>query len=52
MITHKLERFPKQDEEISFPIFDDEGKKTKEKLCFKILEIDESKIGKIEVKKK
>lgn len=52
MITHKLERFPKQDEEICFEIYDEDGKKTKQKLCFKILEIQESAIGKIEVRKK
>lgn len=52
MITHKLERFPKKDEEINFKIYDEDGKYAKLKLCFKILEIDESTIGKIQVSKK
>jgi len=52
MITHKLERFPKQDEEICFKIYDEDGKNAKLKLYFKILEIDESTIGKIQVSKK
>jgi len=52
MITHKLERFPKKDEEISFPIYDENGEIIKEKLCFKVLEIDDTTIGKIEATRK
>ena len=52
MITHKLERFPKKWEEICFFIYDDEGIKTREKLCFTILEIEDSAIGTVEVKRK
>lgn len=52
IVTHKLERFPLQDEEVCFPIFDEDGKKTSKQLCFTILEIDDSAIWKIEVKKK
>ncbi len=52
MITHRLERFPEKDEEICFPIFDDEGKQIEQELCFKVLEIEDTAIGKVEVKKK
>lgn len=52
IITHKLERFPKQWEEICFPLYDEDEKKTKEKLCFTVLEIDDSTIGKVEVRRK
>ena len=52
MITHRLERFPKQWEEICFPLYDEDEKKTKQKLCFTVLEIENSTIGKVEVKKK
>ena len=50
IITHKLERFPKEKEKICFPVLDEKGKKTKKKLCFQVLDIqDDSAIGKIEV---
>ena len=52
MITHKLERFPRKNEEISFKIYDEDWKPTKQKLCFKVLEIEETTIGKIEARKK
>jgi putative hemolysin len=52
MITHRLERFPKQDEEISFKIYDENGKAIKQKLCFKVIEINDSTIGKVEVRRK
>lgn len=52
MITHKLERFPEKDEEICFPIFDENWEKASQQLCFKILEIEDTAIGKVEVKRK
>lgn len=52
MITHKLERFPEPDEEISFDILDEKEEPTWKTLCFKVLEINESAIGKVEVKRK
>lgn len=52
MITHKLERFPEKDEEVCFEIIDEEKSTTGQGLCFKILEIDDSVIGKVEVTKK
>jgi hypothetical protein len=52
IITHKLERFAKKDEEIKFKIYDEDGKTTKQKICFKVLEIDESSMGKVEVRRK
>lgn len=52
MITHKLERFPEKDEEICFLIYDEEGNETDQQLCFKVLEIEDTAIWKIEVKKK
>jgi len=52
MITHRLERFPEQDEEICFTIFDEDGLELSHKLCFKVLEIEDTAIGKVEVKKK
>jgi len=42
MITHKLERFPELDEEVSFDIFDEEGNAKIQKLNFKILEVNDS----------
>ncbi len=52
VITHKLERFPEKRESLSFDIYDNEEQKTWEKLCFQVLEIDDSTIGKVEVLKK
>lgn len=52
MITHKLERFPNKDEEVCFPIFDSEGKRLTEQLCFTVLEIEDSTMWKVEVQKK
>lgn len=52
MITHKLERFPKNGEEICFPLYDDDEKRTRQKLCFTVLEIEDSTIGKVEVRRK
>lgn len=52
MITHKLERFPEKDEEVCFEIVDEESTQIGQGLCFKILEIDDSVIGKVEVTKK
>jgi len=52
MITHKLERFPESNEEISFDVLDEKSQPTKKKLCFKVLEIEESTIGKVEVRLK
>lgn len=52
MITHKLERFPKKGEEICFPLFDEDEKKTRQKLCFTVLEIEDSTIWKVEVRRK
>lgn len=52
MITHKLERFPKNGEEICFPLYDDDEKRTRQKLCFTVLEIEDSTIGKVEVHRK
>ena len=52
MVTHKLERFPEKDEEVCFDIYDEEEKKTKKQLCFKILEIEDSAMWKVEVTRK
>lgn len=52
MITHRLERFPELDEEICFPIFDEDEVQLDHQLCFKILEIEDTAIGKVEVKRK
>jgi len=52
MITHRLERFPEQDEEICFPIYDEDELETEYQLCFKVIEIDDTTIGKVEVRKK
>lgn len=52
MITHELERFPKMWEEICFLILGEKWVKTGKKLCFKVIELDESAIGKVEVKLK
>ena len=52
IITHKLERFAKKDEEIKFKIYDEEWKSTKNKICFKVLEINEGSMGKVEVRRK
>lgn len=49
MITHELERFPRTWEEICFPILGEKSAETGKKLCFKIIELDESTIGKVEV---
>jgi hypothetical protein len=49
MITHKLERFPENDEIISFKynkLIDD----TSGEIQCKILRVQDAKIGKIEVK--
>jgi len=50
MITEKLERFPSSWEKISFEICELENKKCK-KIEFKVLEVIDSKIWNIEVKK-
>jgi len=52
MITHRLERFPEKDEEICFELYDDDGQILPEQLCFKVLEIDDTAIWKVEVRKK
>ena len=52
MITHRLERFPEKWEEIDFTILDEDQKETWNSLCFKVLEIDDSTIGQVSVKKK
>jgi len=52
MITHRLERFPEKNEEICFELYDEDGKILPEQLCFKVLEIDDTAIGKVEVRKK
>jgi len=49
MITHQLERFPEAEEYISFWILDDDRKKTGKKLCFTVIDIEDSTIGKVEV---
>ena len=50
MITEKLERFPKNWEKITFEICHIENQKCK-KLQFKVLEVIDSKMWNIEVKK-
>ncbi len=52
MITHKLERFPEKWEEIVFDILDDKSEPTGKKLYFKVLEIDETTMGRVEAKLK
>lgn len=52
MITHKLERFPQEWEEICFEIIDEENIELKHSLCFTVLDIDDTTIGKVEVRKK
>jgi len=52
MITHRLERFPEKNEEICFELYDEDGKILPEQLCFKVLEIDDTAIGKVEVSQK
>jgi len=52
MITHRLERFPERDEEICFPIYNEDGEALSHQLCFKVLEIEDATIGKVEVRKK
>lgn len=53
IITHELERFPEKDEEICFPIQSKGEKKHEDySLCFKVLEIEDNTIGRIEVFKK
>lgn len=49
MITHELERFPKMWEEICFIILGEKWVTAGKKLCFKVIELDESAIGKVEV---
>lgn len=49
MITHKLERFPENKEIINFDIYDEDNNITNKKLSFKVMEIDDSTIGKVEV---
>jgi len=54
LITHKLERFPSNGEMLSFDIIeedDDEKENIGGKLLLKVLDIKDSKIGKVEVKK-
>ena len=51
MITHRLERFPEKWESICFDIYNDKEEKTWKQLCFKVLEIDDSTIGQVEVRK-
>ncbi|RAL55253.1 hypothetical protein BLD25_04790 [Candidatus Gracilibacteria bacterium GN02-872] len=50
VITDVLEGFPKSGEEIEFEIISDEEEKIKKKLYIKVLEADESKIGKVEAR--
>lgn len=50
IITHELERFPLAGEEISFNLVNDKGDKTGKNLCFKVLDIVDSTIGKAEVR--
>lgn len=51
MITHQLERFPKEKEEINFVIFNDKWEPTEKKLCFTVLEVEgDTMIGKVEAK--
>ncbi len=50
MITEKLERFPKDWENITFEICNIENKKCKN-IQFKVLDVIDSKMGNIEVKK-
>lgn len=52
MITHRLERFPEKWEEVCFEIYGDEGEVLDKKLCFTVLEMQESVIWKVEVKRK
>lgn len=52
MITHRLERFPETDEEVCFEIYDEDGKISQHQLCFKVLDIADTAIGKIEVSRK
>lgn len=51
MITHKLERFPENKEIINFDIYDEDNNITNKKLSFKVMEIDDSTIGKVEVRR-
>lgn len=52
MITHKIERFPEKWEEICFDIYRDDGGISETKLCFVVLDINDSMIEKIEVTRK
>ncbi len=52
MITHRLERFPEKDEEICFEIYSEDGQPLEHQLCFKVLEIEDTAIWKVEVRKK
>lgn len=52
MITHRLERFPEENEEVCFEIYDEDGNISNQQLCFKVLEINDTAIWKIEVRKK
>ena len=52
MITHRLERFPDKDEEICFEIYDEDWNITSDSLCFKVLEIEDTAIWKVEVQMK
>lgn len=49
MITHELERFPTEGEEICFAVLDSKWEPSGKKLCFKVIEVTDSSIGKIEV---
>lgn len=48
VLTHRLWRFPNSGEKIRFDIFDEEGQNIKD-IEFKILTIEDARIGKIEV---
>lgn len=53
IITHELERFPEKWEEICFSLVKKSEKNEQDSvLCFKVLEIEDNTIGKIEVTKK
>ena len=52
MITHRLERFPELDEEVCFNILDDSEQETWDSLCFRVIEIEDSTMWKVEVKRK
>lgn len=52
MITHQLERFPVQWEQVSFCVYDEDGQKIDKKLYFTVLDIEQETLWKIQVELK